>query len=319
MIEVSVIVPVRNGHDFIRRSVESALRQTLREIEVIVVDDASTDDTAQIVEEHAEKEPRLKIIRLDTNRGPSAARNAGIAAASGRWIALLDADDWYVPERLKLLTAAGDQAGADLVCDDLLLFDEASKSVLGPMFGLNGLPSRIDGECFVLGNLPNPKMPRRGYGFLKPIVRRSYIDLHDLRYNEDMRFAEDYAFYVNALLEGATWISVPSPNYVYSVREGSLTLAHRAADLLKLCSVDEAALVRAQGHPRFQNALRRHFITTQQRAAWVQFIDFFKERRITDLIRTATMSAPVLRYIAWQCLIQAVVRSSRRIGLQSIN
>ncbi|UVF18415.1 glycosyltransferase [Microvirga terrae] len=316
MTEVSIVIPVRNGQDFIRRSIESALHQTLDAIEVIVIDDASTDNTTQIVADYEAGSSKIKLIRFPTNRGPSAARNAGISAATGRWIALLDADDWYAPNRLEYVTRAGNGVEADLVCDDLLLFDEAGGATIGPMFGTGGLPPSIDGEAFVLGNMPNPHQPRCGYGFLKPIVRKAFLVEKGIHYNEEMRFAEDYAFYVDALLAGGRWITVPEATYIYSVRDGSLTFDHRAADLFKLCAVDQAAWLRARGNQRLQKALRRHFISTQERAAWVQFIDCFKERRPVDLIQTATMSMPVLLYITKQCFNEAVLRSTRRVGLR---
>jgi glycosyltransferase involved in cell wall biosynthesis len=256
------------------------------------------------------------LISFPTNRGPSGARNAGLGAARGRWIAILDADDFYSPDRLARLTQAGDDAQADFVCDDLLLVDETTGSPLGPMFGEGGLAPVIDGERFVLGNLPDPKAPRRGYGFLKPIMRNDFLRHNKLRYKEEMRFAEDYAFYVEALIAGASWVSVPQATYHYSVRSNSLTAVHTAQDLFKLCAVDEAALLKTKKDRGLQKALRRHLVSTQKRAAWAHFITLFKEKRPADLVRTATMNRAVFGYIAGQCLYQTLVRSSRMAGLR---
>ncbi len=99
---VSVIVPAYNAEAWIARAVDSALDQTFRDLEVIVCDDGSTDGTGRLLE--AYRDPRLRVLRHE-NRGRGAARNAAMAAARGRYLALLDADDWWLPEKL-----AGDVA-----------------------------------------------------------------------------------------------------------------------------------------------------------------------------------------------------------------
>lgn len=97
--KVSVIVPVYNMANTIAKSVVSALGQTYPELEVIVVDDASTDTTTEILTGMSDS--RLQVIRMPASVGPSAARNAGICAASGEFVALLDADDIWLPTKLE--------------------------------------------------------------------------------------------------------------------------------------------------------------------------------------------------------------------------
>jgi glycosyltransferase involved in cell wall biosynthesis len=93
---VSVIIPTYNRAWCLSRAIDSVLGQTFTDFELIVVDDGSTDDTVQLLAEYGNA---LALIR-QTNRGVSAARNAGIAAARGRWIALLDSDDHWLPTKL---------------------------------------------------------------------------------------------------------------------------------------------------------------------------------------------------------------------------
>lgn len=94
--EFSVIIPVHNGAGTVARAVDSVLAQTYPAREIIVIDDGSTDDTANIVRKY---DTPVRYIRTE-NRGVSAARNSGAAIAEGSWLAFLDADDWYCPERL---------------------------------------------------------------------------------------------------------------------------------------------------------------------------------------------------------------------------
>lgn len=95
--QVSVVIPVYNGEQTIKRALDSVFAQTFPGLEVIVVDDASTDRTTDIVTQYGD---RLRIIRSTENQGAGAARNKGIAEARGRWVAFLDADDAWKPEKI---------------------------------------------------------------------------------------------------------------------------------------------------------------------------------------------------------------------------
>ena len=97
---VSVIIPAHNASEYIGRAIESVLAQTRKPDEIIVVDDGSTDDTARIIADYGSK----VIYIQQENAGPSVARNTGIEAATSEWIAFLDADDEWIPEKLELQT-----------------------------------------------------------------------------------------------------------------------------------------------------------------------------------------------------------------------
>src|SRR3546814_2599529 len=93
----------------------SAQRQTLADIEILVVDDASTDGTLAVAQRLAAGDLRVSVISGGRNRGPAGARNLGLAVAAGEWIALLDADDAFEPERLARLVPLARQCGADKI------------------------------------------------------------------------------------------------------------------------------------------------------------------------------------------------------------
>lgn len=94
---VSVVIPVYNVEKYLHRCLDSVLSQTLKDMEIICIDDGSTDNGPAIVEEYAQKEPRLRMVQ-QKNGGLSVARNTGLVIASGRYIAFLDSDDWLEPE-----------------------------------------------------------------------------------------------------------------------------------------------------------------------------------------------------------------------------
>lgn len=110
--EVTVVIPAYNSESTIRRAVDSALGQTFQDFEIVVVDDASTDRTASLASSLAD--PRIRIIRHDANRGEAGARNTGIGHSRGSYIAWLDADDEWLPEKLTLQVDALKGAGENI-------------------------------------------------------------------------------------------------------------------------------------------------------------------------------------------------------------
>lgn len=98
--EVSVIMPALNAAATIGESIRSVLRQTEPRWELLVVDDGSTDETIATVEAHSRQDHRIRLLRTSGRQGPSAARNLAIDAASGRWVAFLDSDDLWAPDKL---------------------------------------------------------------------------------------------------------------------------------------------------------------------------------------------------------------------------
>lgn len=105
MTEVSVILTVYNGEAFLSRSISSLLRQTLRDIEILCVDDCSTDGTLGVLNAYARDDERVRVIHLDHNVGLAKARNEALRHATGRYVCTLDADDWYSDDALEKAVA----------------------------------------------------------------------------------------------------------------------------------------------------------------------------------------------------------------------
>lgn len=99
--KVSIITPSYNSSKYIYQTVESVLAQTYKNWELIIVDDHSTDDSNKIIEEYCKKDNRIRLIKLKKNVGPALARNRGIEEAKGNYIAFLDSDDLWLPEKLE--------------------------------------------------------------------------------------------------------------------------------------------------------------------------------------------------------------------------
>lgn len=138
IVKVSVIVPVYNAGDFIEKCVRSALEQTLREVEVICVDDCSTDRSAEVLK--GIRDSRLQIIQFPENQGVSAARNAGMDAARGTFVSFLDSDDWLDPDYLEAMVAQAERTGEDIIVNSNYIeeFPESGKRAFSSRFGFVG-------------------------------------------------------------------------------------------------------------------------------------------------------------------------------------
>jgi succinoglycan biosynthesis protein ExoO len=219
----SVIIPTYNGAAFLADAIESACRQSLSNIEIIVSDDASTDTSPEIVAKLAGNDLRIRLIRSDQNAGPAAARNRALTVASGEWIAVLDSDDLMHPERLETLIGAAAKDAADIVADDLLFFD--SDHIEAPRTLLRGQLAKtadwLDVVRYVRANVLYGRDEPLGY--LKPIFRSSLIAASGIRYDERLRISEDFNFVLRLMNFGARFRVYPFLMYFYRRHNNSIS------------------------------------------------------------------------------------------------
>lgn len=136
---VSVIIPAYNAEEYISQALSSVLSQTLSDIEVIVVDDGSTDRTASIVEELTHRDGRIRLIRQE-NQCAGVARNKGMEVAEGKYLYFLDADDWIEPDSLEKLCSSAESLGSDIVVARSEGFDNQTGETWLIDYALNGVP-----------------------------------------------------------------------------------------------------------------------------------------------------------------------------------
>jgi len=221
-------MPAYNAEAYIANALRSVLAQTVSRIEVIVVDDASTDETVKIVHKvmhtKPDKGPRIHLLQNDNNAGPSYSRNRALDAATAPWVTLLDADDCYQPERIECLLAACRKFKADLVADDLYFFPSDapvdlergilidSRGFVRPLdrlFATTRRPCVLKPETFVSGRLPGGNDPR--LALVKPLFRRAFLDTHGLRFQEHVTQSEDYVLYLDCLGAGGRFVLMDGP------------------------------------------------------------------------------------------------------------
>jgi succinoglycan biosynthesis protein ExoO len=233
MADVSFIVAARNVAPYVEAAIASALEQTAVAVEVIVVDDASSDDTAEKVAALAAKDPRVTLLRNTTHRGPSAARNAAMAKAQGSWLAILDADDLLVPERSRRLLDLAAATSADVVADNFVRFSDQNPC-LSTMLTSGAEPHAffVDIADFLKGNAMFDKNARLGY--IKAMFRTEFVRANAIRHDEDIFIGEDYHLLLSCLLAGARFVVTSESYYRYRVREGSISWRLTTLDIDRL-------------------------------------------------------------------------------------
>jgi succinoglycan biosynthesis protein ExoO len=237
-VEVSVIVPAYNVGDYISYTLDSVQRQTLREIEIIVVDDASSDATAEIVAAHSSADPRVILVRQPANAGVCEARNKAISLARGRWLAMVDADDWLDESRLATLVEHATAVDADWIADDQNIVtgptDPSKRRLL--------TAERSDLQPLNLIHLIERDPPEIiGYGTLKPLVRRTFVERHGIRFRRGHERYEDLLYHIDCGVSSARMFLLNQPLYFYRRRPGSLTEIDAIATLGGLLSQNAAA------------------------------------------------------------------------------
>lgn len=196
MVKVSVIVPVYNTESYLRRCLDSLVRQTLKDIEIIVIDDASTDGSLGIIKEYVNQYHNIKVISLEENIGVGMARNLAIDIASGEFIAFCDSDDYLDDGRLEYLYS----------------YSQENDIIYGVrvIHGLDG----------VMRKAKNPY----GHVIIKSIIRREFIKKYKIRF-PDLKKGEDTVF-TKKLLSHKPMIYYAPDNgvyYHYCKRIGSLS------------------------------------------------------------------------------------------------
>lgn len=233
-VRVSAIVAAHNAAAFIGQAVDSVLAQDHGDIELIVVDDASTDGTAEVLQAHADA-GRLRLVRLPRNQGVAAARNAGLRAATGEVIAFLDADDLWLPHHVsRALGVLARHPDIDVVLQNFAVRDLHSGAHLGDWFDLRRAALQAL-QCTPL----EAQTQRVDGGFLGALMVGCFVHLQatvvrqavcrQVMFDERLRCSEDVDWAARTVhVAGARWACVAQPSSVYHRHADSLTSDTRA-------------------------------------------------------------------------------------------
>jgi glycosyltransferase involved in cell wall biosynthesis len=210
---VSVIIPAFNAEQFIGDAIESCLNQTFNNLEIVVIDDASVDCTAGVVQ--AMTDSRVRLHRMEKNAGPGACRNLGLKVARGKWITFLDADDCYASARLEILRDLAEQIGPDHVYSDDWVRWLGTGTPPDAM--LECRPASIEISRWDLASWLESNREAR------ILFHRSALNLLD-NWFPDTRAGQDLVF-TSRLLKvlGTPLVKASARTYIYRNTQGSIT------------------------------------------------------------------------------------------------
>ncbi|MCD7819444.1 MAG: glycosyltransferase [Lachnospiraceae bacterium] len=237
--KISVIIPVYNASEHLRQCLDSVVGQTLRDIEIICVDDGSEDDSVAILKEYAAKDSRMRVITQE-NAGAGAARNRGLDAAAGEYLSILDSDDFFEPAMLEKAYAKAKKSDAQLLVfrsdqyrEDLGQFAEAKwtlwKEALPPYRPMN-FRTFTDNVFKVFVGWTWDKL------FLREFVEDNYLRFQEIRTSNDMLFvfsAVVFAERIEILDEVLAHQRRNNPKSLSNTRDKSWNCFHEALNALK--------------------------------------------------------------------------------------
>ena len=213
---VSIIVPIYNAEQYLRRCVDSILNQEYTDYELLLVNDGSTDASGDICEEYGDRDPRVIVIQKE-NTGVSDSRNRALDRARGKYLQFLDSDDWITPDATRLFVRAAEEYGCDMVISD---FYRVVGERLSPKGDIEeeGVLTR---EEFAAHMMENPA--DFYYGVLwNKLYRRDIVEEHNLRMDTDINWCEDFMFNLEYIRYAKVFYALHAPIYYYVKRKGSL-------------------------------------------------------------------------------------------------
>jgi len=211
--KVSVIVAIYNTESFLRQCLDSIIGQTLRDIEIICVNDGSTDNSLDILNEYAARDNRIRAIsKKNEGLGAASARNLGLTLATGKYISILDSDDFFKLDMLEKMVNRAEETGADIVvCGGMEYNNRDGKKIKSPsILNEKVIPQK---EVFSYKDCPNNIFElTKGYAWNK-LYRHNFLNKHNISFQR-IKFTDDaYFTYANMVL--AKKITVVNESFVY--------------------------------------------------------------------------------------------------------
>lgn len=281
-VDVSFVVACYNAGPYLEPALRSALNQSGVTVEVLVIDDGSTDGSQNVVRRLAETDPRVVLLQTAHNIGPGGARNVGLSQMRGKWYAVLDADDIIEPERSKTLIAVANRHDADMVADNLIQFGadiaETKMFSIAPRAGAHNLTlaeylqrSRLFGQ-------------ETGPGYLKPMIRKAAMRRAGLRYNESLRIAEDDELVIRALLANLKYVVCDYAGYRYRRHDASISHRLSLANLEKMVAAEQQIARALPVKVRKSSAYQGRWKALSRGHAFTRSIEALKSRSYLSAI-----------------------------------
>lgn len=223
MDKISVIIPIYNREKYIRKCLESILNQTYNNIEVICVDDKSTDSSLSICKEYAQNDNRVKVVALEKNQGVSNARNTGIINATGEWIAFVDSDDYIDVNMFFDMIKAADETGVDIVLSDLDMFSQGKHQDMKISLEPDNIYTKDEIRKYILPRFSYEGTDNLGlFAFSTKLYKKQIITDNRIVFDTSIAYEEDKLFVIEVLANCNSLYYIPKAYYKYDTSSGGL-------------------------------------------------------------------------------------------------
>lgn len=231
MIKISIIVPVYNTEIYIERCLESIICQNFKDIEIIIINDASTDNSLEKIKKFLLKDKRIKLINKEKNEGLSSARNSGIKISKGEYILHIDSDDWIEQNYLQTMYESAIREEADIVISDFFIdFDNGKKIYFRDQIENNKI--KCIENIFLNKSFPSV--------WNKLIKRSLYIE-NNIWHPEDISLGEDLAV-IPKILYFSKKISIINKAYLHYIKNYN-SITNSKYNLSKIKQINKAILI----------------------------------------------------------------------------
>ena len=284
-MDVSVIIPVYNTEKYLSDCIDSILQQTGVSLEIILVDDGSTDASPNICNDYAQKYDNIQAIHIQ-NSGPATAKNEGLRLAQGTYIALTDSDDKMEPLMLHKMVSAGYEHNADIVCCNYKQIDEK-----GNVSHLNSTNQQyvLDHEKGLVHFFSKDKIYSQCW--TKLYKRQMLLDNH-IENDPGLRTDEDFIFNIRAFVHAQTTVIVDEPLYVYTHRENSLAHAYFKKNIsqyidnrIKRVLVTQEAVKNESDNVKEWSTLHIIMYYNELIGKVALFPEYYSDKRIKEILR----------------------------------
>lgn len=196
---ISVIVPVYNVEDYLHVCLNSVLKQTYGDFEVICIDDASTDSSPEILEYFTQKDSRIKILKNDSNRGPGYSRNRGLEIAQGKYISFLDGDDWLSPDAFEILIKKAEEDNLDLLMfKNIVYYEEPHEFGREEYYDMEFM-NKFENKVFNHFDLDKTKLFVMSNAPWNKFYLKSFLDDNNIRFPNENLIHEDNPFFYKTI------------------------------------------------------------------------------------------------------------------------
>ena len=223
MDKVSVVIPIYNREKYIKKCIDSVINQTYNNLEIICVDDCSTDSSLEILKKYEATDNRVTIVALEKNNGVSNARNTGIKKSTGKYLAFVDSDDTIDKNMIFEMVDCANKTGADIILSDLCMFSGGKKRNMTLSIEPLKLYPKKEIENSILPRFTFDGEDNLGlFSFSTKLYKKSIITDNNICFDTNIAYEEDKLFVIEVLANCNSLYYIPKEYYKYDTSSGGL-------------------------------------------------------------------------------------------------